>query len=68
MLILSLAFVGRVFAQTSNLPNLEPGVFQASANISINAPLLDVWRTLLDFPAYAEWNPFVRSVLPVLTV
>ncbi|KAG6879137.1 hypothetical protein C0992_004954 [Termitomyces sp. T32_za158] len=36
-------------------------LFQASANISIDAPLLDVWEVLLDFPAYAEWNPFVRS-------
>ncbi|RDB24897.1 hypothetical protein Hypma_007964 [Hypsizygus marmoreus] len=48
-------------AQTINLPTLKPGIFEASARIEIDAPLLDVWNVLLDFPAYSEWNPFVRS-------
>ncbi|KAG6889102.1 hypothetical protein C0995_003671 [Termitomyces sp. Mi166 len=61
MWILSLVFAVCAFAQTSNLPALEPGLFQARANASIDAPLLDVWEALLDFSTYAEWNPFVRS-------
>ncbi|KAG6837811.1 hypothetical protein H0H93_016179 [Arthromyces matolae] len=60
--ILNLAFAACVAAQTSNLPYIAPGIFQAAANISIDAPLLTVWNVILDFPAYPDWNPFVRSV------
>src|SRR5688572_12245292 len=28
----------------------------------INASPRSVWNVLLDFPAHAEWNPFVRSI------
>jgi hypothetical protein len=28
----------------------------------INAPSETVWRVLMDFEAYPEWNPFVRSI------
>src|SRR5688572_7566406 len=28
----------------------------------INAPPRTIWTVLLDFPAYAEWNPFVRNI------
>ncbi|KAL0570435.1 hypothetical protein V5O48_011529 [Marasmius crinis-equi] len=45
----------------SHLPPVSPGVFNASASILINAPIDQVWNTLLDFPSYPEWNPFVRS-------
>jgi len=30
--------------------------------IRINAPAKAVWTTLLDFPRYAEWNPFIPSI------
>ncbi len=30
--------------------------------IIINAPAKKVWQILMDFGAYAEWNPFIRSV------
>jgi hypothetical protein len=30
--------------------------------IEIDAPPADVWRVLLDFDAYGEWNPFIRSI------
>jgi hypothetical protein len=33
-----------------------------SAEVSIDAPLLLVWRVMLDTSAYGEWNPFVYQV------
>ncbi len=30
--------------------------------IEINVSAEKVWRVLTDFPAYDEWNPFVRRV------
>ncbi|KAK7043220.1 hypothetical protein VNI00_008574 [Paramarasmius palmivorus] len=55
--------VAGVSAQTppSHLPDVEPGYFNASASILINAPIEKVWQILLDFPAYPEWNPFARQ-------
>jgi len=31
-------------------------------DIEITAPPQDVWSTLVDFPAYSGWNPFIRHV------
>ncbi|KAK2465559.1 hypothetical protein APHAL10511_002451 [Amanita phalloides] len=45
----------------SGIPPLPPGVFSITAFRLIDAPIDDVWRILLDFPAYSEWNPFVRG-------
>lgn len=30
--------------------------------ITINASVERVWSLLVDFPSYAKWNPFVRSI------
>jgi hypothetical protein len=30
--------------------------------IEINASAARVWSILMDFPGYARWNPFVRSI------
>ena len=30
--------------------------------IDVEAPALAVWRVLVDFPAYPEWNPFIRRI------
>jgi hypothetical protein len=54
--------VASVLAQVSNLPDVEPGVFNASTRIEIETTTSAVWDALTNFPAYAEWNPFVRSV------
>ena len=32
------------------------------AEIVINAPAACVWKVLIDFEAYPEWNPFIRQV------
>jgi hypothetical protein len=50
------------FGQTppTNLPPATPGVFSAQSSIIINGPIETVWDMLLDFPAYPDWNPFVR--------
>ncbi|KAK1227864.1 hypothetical protein PQX77_009107 [Marasmius sp. AFHP31] len=45
----------------SHLPPVPPGVFNASARILIDAPIQKVWDTLLDFPSYPDWNPFVLT-------
>ncbi len=49
-------------AQTppTNLPPATPGVFTAQSSIMIASPIETVWSILLDFPAYPDWNPFVR--------
>ncbi|KAJ7585343.1 hypothetical protein C8J56DRAFT_788286 [Mycena floridula] len=54
---------GIVLAQSppSHLPPATPGLFDAHANILINASIDKVWSILLDFPSYPDWNPFVRS-------
>lgn len=33
-----------------------------SEEIIIDAPMRIVWQTLVDFPAYPEWNPFLTGV------
>ena len=35
---------------------------EITTTIRISAPPELVWATLLDFPRYPEWNPFVRSI------
>lgn len=35
---------------------------QISTQIDIDASARLVWDILLDFPAHAEWNPFVREI------
>lgn len=32
---------------------------QVETNILISAPASEVWRVLIDFNNYAEWNPFI---------
>ncbi|KAI6112079.1 hypothetical protein EDD16DRAFT_1553506 [Pisolithus croceorrhizus] len=45
----------------TGLPQLEPGVFTATASIVIDAPREVVWKVLMDWQLYHEWNPFVRN-------
>lgn len=33
-----------------------------STKIIIKAPAAQVWATLTNFSAYAEWNPFIKSI------
>ena len=35
---------------------------EIQTEIEINASAEKVWRVLIDFAAYSEWNPFVRRV------
>lgn len=30
--------------------------------VDIDAPAAAIWRVLVDFPAYPEWNPFIRRI------
>ena len=34
-------------------------------SIDIEATPLDVWNVLMDFDAYSEWNPFIRSIVGI---
>ena len=54
-----------VTAQT-NLPDVPPGVFNASARIEINTTVDALWSAITNFPAYPDWNPFVRYVQTTL--
>ena len=35
---------------------------RVETQIEINASADRVWSVLMDFPSYARWNPFVRSI------
>ncbi|TCD68139.1 hypothetical protein EIP91_011505 [Steccherinum ochraceum] len=43
-------------------PDSKSGWTLSTSQI-IDAPVEKVWETLLDFPSYPEWNPFVRKQL-----
>ncbi len=30
--------------------------------VDIDAPAAAIWRTLVEFPAYPDWNPFIRRI------
>jgi hypothetical protein len=30
--------------------------------VDIDAPAAAIWRVLVDFPAYPDWNPFIRRI------
>ncbi|KAF2022265.1 hypothetical protein BU24DRAFT_405146 [Aaosphaeria arxii CBS 175.79] len=50
----------------TNLPDVPPGVFTASARIVIyNTTTAAAWEALTNFPKYPDWNPFVRSSIVV---
>ncbi|KLO18765.1 hypothetical protein SCHPADRAFT_111370 [Schizopora paradoxa] len=54
---------------TSNLPDApERGNFTVHVRKEIEAPVEVVWKILLDFPSYHEWNPFVRDMTIVSAV
>ncbi|TFK71528.1 hypothetical protein BDN72DRAFT_957966 [Pluteus cervinus] len=42
-------------------PLAESGVFALQASIDIDAPREKVWKVLMDWGGYEEWNPFVRN-------
>lgn len=35
---------------------------RSATAIDIDAPAAMVWRVLVDFPSYPEWNPFIRRI------
>ena len=42
-------------------PPLSP-FFAIRSGVTIAAPIPKVWAILVDFPRYAEWNPYIRSI------
>jgi len=36
--------------------------FAIRSGVTIAAPIPKVWAVLLDFPRYAEWNPYIRAI------
>ncbi|KAK0216142.1 hypothetical protein IW262DRAFT_199880 [Armillaria fumosa] len=42
-------------------PSSSDGVFTVSGSAIIDAPIETIWKNLLDFKGYKEWNPFVRD-------
>lgn len=35
---------------------------RAGSSIEIDAPAKDVWKTLVEFENYGEWNPFITNI------
>lgn len=35
---------------------------QIHTELEINAPAEEVWKVLVDFPQYGEWNPVITSI------
>ncbi|KII85407.1 hypothetical protein PLICRDRAFT_314879 [Plicaturopsis crispa FD-325 SS-3] len=56
-----LAYAVSLALAQSNLPDVPPGVFNASTRIEIDAPLEKVWNAVVNFTDYPNWSPFVRS-------
>ncbi|KAF2797028.1 hypothetical protein K505DRAFT_270275 [Melanomma pulvis-pyrius CBS 109.77] len=54
-----------VLSQFTNLPEVPPGIFTASTRIEIQSTAAAAWDALTNFPAYANWNPFVRAAIVV---
>lgn len=48
-------------AQTTNLPDMPPGVFEVGTRIHIKSTAAQAYNALILFPNYADWNPFVRN-------
>ena len=36
--------------------------YRIQSQINIAAPVEQVWRVLMDFDAYMDWNPFIKSI------
>jgi hypothetical protein len=49
----------------TNLPDVPQGVFNASTRIEICSTIPAAWHALTHFPAYPDWNPFVRTAIVV---
>lgn len=67
-LVLSLAPISASQSTTTTPTNLPPpeitGTFTAGARVLIhNTTVSAAWSALTNFPAYATWNPFVRSAI-----
>jgi len=64
-----LALTLHFFLATSQFTNLpppsSPGIFSASTRIEIKSTAAAAYAALIDFPAYASWNPFVRAAIVV---
>lgn len=50
-------------SQFTNLPEVQPGLFNTSARIEIRSTKEAAWHALTDFANYADWNPFVRAAI-----
>lgn len=38
---------------------------QVKTSINIGCSPGDIWRVLMDFPAYADWNPYIEQIVGV---
>lgn len=53
---------GSMLAIGAHAQNANFLTHQIETRLQIQAPAERVWSTLLDFPKYAHWNPFIRHI------
>jgi hypothetical protein len=64
--LLSLTIAQQTAPYTNLPPPSKPGLFFVSTRMLIsNTTTSAAWSALTNFPAYADWNPFVRAAIVV---
>ncbi|MDD2756297.1 MAG: SRPBCC domain-containing protein [Methanothrix sp.] len=62
MALVSFLFLAILYAATLIAANTSITQRTLQTEVVINASASNVWKVLIDFEAYPQWNPFIRQV------